>query len=348
MTSTQRMIVGNCADVLKTIPDRSVDCCVTSPPYYLLRDYGTEPLLWGGDPLCPHEWTDQGFKTVASRRDHDGRDFGETRGTEAARASTSGRLHKGSLCPKCGAWRGQLGLETTPDLYVQHLVRIFDEVKRVLKPSGTCWVIIGETYEDKAMLQIPARFSIAMSEHGWKLRNRLIWEKPNAMPSSISDRFTIDYEDVQFFALSGDHYFLPQKEPMKRASKERYAYAFGGSKNRDMKDGANHTYWVGMREATDERNMRSVWSIPTKGYRGNHYAAFPLALVERTISAGCPPGGTVLDPFAGSGTVLEYCRMQDLNAIGIELNPVYKKLADDRAMLTIPQIDAFAQEVRSP
>ena len=138
--------------------------------------------------MCQHEWVDQGGKIVASRRDHDGREFGSSRGQEAARANTSGRLHKGQLCRHCSAWLGQLGLEPTPDLFVQHLVGIFDEVKRVLSPRGTCFVVIGETYHDKAALQVPSRFSIAMSEHGWHLRNRLIWHKPNAMPSSISDR----------------------------------------------------------------------------------------------------------------------------------------------------------------
>ncbi len=287
----QRLIVGNCADVLKTLPEASVDCVVTSPPYYLLRDYGTEPLIWGGDPLCPHDWMDQGSKVMRPRRDHDGRDFGNTRGQEEARSNTSGRLHKGYSCSLCGAWRGQLGLEPTPDLFIQHLVGIFDEVKRVLSPKGTCWVILGDSYEDKGLLQVPSRFSLAMSEHGWKLRNRIIWQKPNAMPSSIADRFTVDYEDVLFFTLANDHYFAQQKEPMKEASIKRYDYAFGGPKNLEMKDAGNHSYWVGKREATITRNMRSVWSIPTKGYRGSHFASFPTALIERMIRAGCPSGG---------------------------------------------------------
>lgn len=177
MVITQRVLIGNCAEILKTLPSESIDCVVTSPPYWGLRDYKTEPV----------EWPD--------------------------------------------GWRGQLGLEPTPQLYIQHLVGIFDEVKRVLKDTGTCWVNLGDTYggttkTDKSLAQIPSRFAIAMTDAGWILRNEIIWWKRNCMPSSVKDRFTVDFEKLFFFVKSKKYYFEQQLEPVAECSIKRAEYGW--------------------------------------------------------------------------------------------------------------------------
>jgi site-specific DNA-methyltransferase (cytosine-N4-specific) len=299
-----KIIVGHALDVLKTLPSESVDCVVTSPPYWGLRDYHTEPV----------EWSD--------------------------------------------GWVGQLGLEPTHQLYIKHLVSIFDEVKRVLKPSGTCWVNLGDSYAnsagpnnrdskkardcpvpdikmdidlpDKCLVQIPSRFAIAMTDAGWILRNEIIWHKPNAMPSSVKDRFTVDFEKLFFFVKSKRYYFEQQFEPMSEASVSRYKYKFGGTKNEAIKEADNPTYVVGMRSPTDGRNKRTVWTITTKAYRGAHFAVFPPELVETPIKAGCPPGGVVLDPFGGTGTTAAVAKQLGRNSIMIELNPNYIPLMEER------------------
>ena len=209
-------------------------------------------------------------------------------------------------------WRGQLGLEPTPQLYIQHLVGIFDEIKRVLKKTGTCWVNLGDTYGGtgdkgkhkdpkyadgrngqsvavngtqtaKSLVQIPSRFAIAMTDSGWILRNEIIWHKPNCLPSSVKDRFTVDFEKLFFFTKSKRYYFEQQlevaTEPIGRAVKLG-AKTLGGDAvlgspaNRpDRKPFINN----------GRRNKRTVWSIPTRPYKGAHFAVFPPELVETPI-----------------------------------------------------------------
>lgn len=363
------LLIGDCRVKLKEIPDESVDCVVTSPPYWGLRDYKTEPLIWDGIDGCEHEWGSEMFKISQPRPDFSHNVRLMTRGTQKSSQATEMKASYGMFCQKCGAWRGQLGLEPDPNLYIKHLCDIFDEVKRVLKKSGTCWVVIGDTYSsgtkgsggtgkqgingcdcqhfdtlkvnqdcpDKCLVQIPSRFGLEMVNRGWILRNEIIWHKPNCMPSSVKDRFTIDFEKVFFFVKSKKYYFKQQLEPMKEESALRYKYAFGGEKNTHIKETDNPTYVVGDRIPTNLRNKRAIWTISTRPYSGSHFAVFPLDLIAPMIDSGCPPGGTVLDPFCGSGTVLEYARKHGLNGIGIELNPNYEKLVAERALLnTLP------------
>jgi len=291
---TQQVLIGNCAEILKTLPSESVDCVVTSPPYWGLRDYKTEPV----------EWPD--------------------------------------------GWVGQLGLEPTPQLYIQHLVGIFDEIKRVLKKTGTCWVNLGDTYGGttktaKSLAQIPSRFAIAMTDSGWILRNEIIWHKPNCLPSSVKDRFTVDFEKLFFFVKSKRYYFEQQlevaTEPIGRAVKLG-AKTLGGDAvlgspaNRpDRKPFINN----------GRRNKRTVWSITTRPYKGAHFAVFPPELVETPIKAGCPPGGVVLDPFGGSGTTSEVARRLGRASIIIELNPDYLELVKERARTDIPDLRSFEE-----
>ena len=264
---------GNCLEVLKTFPNECIDMIITSPPYYALRDYGVD---------------------------------------------------------------GQIGNESTFQEYINKLCDIFDEVKRVLKNDGTCWVVIGDSYDgnkrgktdlkvseatkyscenlikktqlqNKCLLQIPARFAIEMTNRGWILRNEIIWCKPNVMPSSVKDRFSVDYEKIFFFSKSTKYYFEQQKEPMKtndinppRGSKDLM------------------------------RNMRCVWNINTQPFKGHHFATFPEKLVETPIKAGTKKGGIVLDIFMGSGTTGVVAKKLGRNYIGIELNEKYVEMAERR------------------
>lgn len=162
-----QILQGHVLDVLATLPDTSVDMVMTSPPYWGLRDYRTPPQIWDGDPDCSHRWLID--RTVAGRR------------------------QQAAWCIDCSAWRGSLGLEPTLDLYIRHLGDVFEAVRRVLKPTGTCWVNLGDTFAGqhnrarlesgpiptKSLCLIPARFSIEMVRRGWIARNRLIWHKPN-------------------------------------------------------------------------------------------------------------------------------------------------------------------------
>lgn len=249
--SEQNIIIGNCLDVLKGMPDESVDVCVTSPPYWALRDYGSEPVIWGGEKDCEHDWNDHRESarggvnvnaSVGANRDGEGNNRGHPTVTQ--------------YCSKCGAWRGQLGLEPSPLEYVDHLMLIFDEVKRVLRPTGACWVNLGDTYAtasgftgdtkgvarsldsilsakkirdglnraefpQKTLCQIPSRFAIAMTDRGWILRNEVIWYKASAMPSSVKDRFTVDFEKFFFFTKEPKYYFKQQFEEIKSESISR-------------------------------------------------------------------------------------------------------------------------------
>jgi len=294
---------------LKKLPDESVNMCITSPPYWALRDYGVE---------------------------------------------------------------GQLGLEPTFQEYIGKLCDIFDEVKRVLKNEGTCWVNLGDTYGgsgagtwqnkpadakskevytmpygsssvskmrgtplQKCLLQIPSRFAIEMTNRGWILRNRLIWHKPNCMPSSVKDRFTVDYEDLFFFVKSKKYWFETQYEPHAEVS----IRARNAKLNQTTHAGANKSAVnVQLGEETrgnrfipeQGRNKRCVWKINTKPFKEAHFAVYPPELIETPIKAGCPENGIVLDPFFGSGTTGVVARSLNRNWIGIELNPEYIKIANNR------------------
>ena len=293
------ILQGDCLDVLKTLDGESVDCVMTSPPYWNLRDYGIE---------------------------------------------------------------GQLGLEPTFQDYITKLCDIFDEVKRVLKKEGTCFVNIGDTYGggsgggntksnkqisntgslvaresagfDKCLLQIPSRFAIEMCNRGWILRNEIIWHKPNCMPSSVKDRFTVDFEKLFFFTKSKKYYFETQYEAAVRPFDTQ---TFGGNKGRNYNPEKGDPNYRGGNEqwgrtitGNENRNKRSVWRITTKPYKEAHFATYPEALCETPIKAGCPVGGIVLDPFFGAGTTGLVAKKQGRNFVGFELNPEYIKIAEKR------------------
>mgnify|MGYP001166074265 FL=1 len=295
-----KIYTGNSIEVLKTFPDKSIDCCITSPPYWGLRDYGCD---------------------------------------------------------------GQLGNEKHFRDFVINLANIFDEVKRVLKDTGTCFVNLGDTYGTqsgsmgtgliepkyghnetrdfkqpnvnmhKSLCLVPERFAIEMIDRGWTLRNQIIWHKPNQMPSSAKDRFTVDFEKVFFFVKQPMKYYFEQQlepytEPMNRWGGDNLD-ANGKS---DWDNGTGQTTYRkrNMRPNDNGRNMRTVWSINTDPTTEAHFATYPQKLVQRMLIAGCPENGLVLDPFFGSGTTGIYARKANRNYIGIELNPEYVNVANKR------------------
>jgi len=288
---------GDVRDVLPTLPADSVDCIVTSPPYWGLRDYGND---------------------------------------------------------------GQLGLEATPEEYVANLVGVFRELRRVLKPSGTAWLNLGDSYandtkwggssggkhrlalhgqtgigrlkvstglKSKDLVGIPWRVAFALQADGWWLRSDIIWSKPNPMPESVTDRPTKAHEYLFLLTKSARYYF--DADAVREAA--IYEGTVAKASNPDTaKNGQKGTYGATAFGFTQHdtvvgagRNLRSVWIIATRPYPGAHFAVFPPELPERCIKAGCPEGGVTLDPFAGSGTVGMVANRLSRRAILIDLNPEY-------------------------
>jgi DNA modification methylase len=316
-----QILEGNALDLLKQFPSNFVDCIITSPPYFKVRNY-----------------------QVA----------------------------------------GQLGQENTVEEYISELIKVFSEIKRVLKDTGSCWVNIGDCYIDKRLQLIPQRFAIAMTDNNWICRNQIVWHKPNAMPTSSKDRFTVDYEPFYFFTKSGRYYFETQYEDQKTDLTDRTSsIKFGGKKaagygnpvysskcwascnkvrplskaniqaamklgwdgispydiwyfnERPKKGYHDHTHdldqgFVHQSRGTNTKTAlvypygtikRAVWRISTQKYKGAHYATFPEKLVETPLFATCPIDGIVLDPFIGAGTVALVALKNARNLIGIDLDP---------------------------
>ena len=306
---TNIILQGDSAEMLKTLPAESVHCCVTSPPYYGLRDYGAD---------------------------------------------------------------GQIGCEETPERYIERLAAVFREVWRVLRPDGTLWVNIADTYcgtgskgnhydpknpkgrtgqqvsvnhkadgcKKKDLIGIPWLLAFALRSDGWYLRNAAIWVKGNTMPESVKDRLTRSYEFVFLFAKSERYYYNAAAiaEPVAAATPERLKRGRGQHKYADSIPGQTAQTINRPRAAGAIpdvympvfRNKRDVWNINTVPYGGAHFAAFPPKLAETCILAGCPPGGVVLDPFIGSGTAGLVAVQTGRRYIGIDINAEYCRLADER------------------
>lgn len=315
------IITGDSRDVLATLPDNSVNCCVTSPPYFGLRDYGVD---------------------------------------------------------------GQIGLEPTPDAYVDALVGVFREVRRVLRDDGTCWLNLGDTYSNagkwggskgydtkqasnvgsirrtvrnardigakpKDLLLIPSRVAIALQDDGWYVRAEIIWAKPNAMPESVQDRPTKSHEQVYLLTKSERYYYDAEAIRDESAPSSQARARYNGKQTAQPKatQGVVDGVYCGvpsMAKAYGQgRNKRSVWTIPTQPYSGAHFAVMPEALVEPCILAGCPEGGVVLDPFGGAATVGVVAKRLNRRFILIELNPDYAELGRDRLNGVTPMFPGFAQ-----
>lgn len=237
--------------------------------------------------------------------------------------------------------RGQIGREETPRQYIDRLVAVFAQVRRVLKETGSLWLVIGDKYVNGQQLGMPWRVALAMAEDGWLLRSDIIWHKPNAMPSSVKTRPTTDHEYVFFFTKSKKYFYDAD------AIREPHVTF---TENSRMRGGRNH---FGKRQGTPEagknggdnnlhdgrwdqafhpkgRNKRTVWSIPLSKFREAHFAVFPESLVETCILAACPPDGVVLDPFLGSGTTAVVAQRLGRPSIGIDCVADYCEIAKRR------------------
>lgn len=287
-----QIFVGHSLRILQNLPTNSIDCIVTSPPYFGQRDYGVNE---------------------------------------------------------------QIGNEKKPTEYIENLVNIFNECKRVLKDTGSLWLNLGDKYDKGNLLGMPWRVAIALQNAGWILRNDIIWHKPNAMPHSAKNRLTTDHEYIFFFTKKSKDYFYDQD-----AIREEHVTF---SENSKMKGGRNH---FGKNGGTPEkgknsgnsnlhdgrwdqafhphgRNKRTVWNISLSKFRGAHFAVFPEKLIEPCILAGCPKNGIVLDPFFGAGTTGYVASKLSRKYVGLEINQEYAEIAKNRLSKIQSELLDFAE-----
>lgn len=345
---TNEIFNEDCITGMQKLPDNSIDCCVTSPPYFGLRDYGTD---------------------------------------------------------------GQIGLEETPDLFVAKMVQVFEQVRRVLKPEGTLWLNLGDSYngsggsgsaeyakkhtqfgkviesgtaqppknikslKPKDLIGIPWMVAFALRSQGWYLRQDIIWSKPNPMPESVTDRCTKAHEYIFLMSKSGKYYYDQEaiKLPVADSSVQRLSQdvekqngsnRVPGKTNGSMKavgkvrpngivrdrlldydskekqlrqntERGGYENESDLPEPSGFANKRSVWTVTTMPYSEAHFATFPERLIVDCIKAGCPENGTVLDPFMGAGTTALVSRKLNRNYVGFELNPEYIKIANKRLANTL-------------
>ena len=312
---------GDVRDVLSTLDAESVQCVITSPPYWGLRDYGT--ASWeGGDRECAHKV---------------GR-FTSPVSTKQLSNAGSGERQAVGVCPHCGARRidNQIGLEPTPDAYVQTLVAVFREIKRVLRDDGTVWLNLGDSFGAKQLLGIPWRVAFTLQADGWYLRSDIIWAKGvsfcpsysgSVMPESVTDRPTKSHEYL-FLLTKSPRYYYDADAVRENWADDRNGAANGQNWDRPETQTASPRR-PQLAPKTTGRNLRSVWTINPQPYREAHFATFPTALVEPCVKAGSAKGDLVLDPFAGSGTVGCVALKLGRTFVGIELNPDYCTMANE-------------------
>lgn len=318
-----KILQGSCLETLSSLEEKSVNTCVTSPPYWGLRDYGTGEWQ-GGDPECPHMRTTKISKDTSTGH----------KGMFEQGNVVGDAIYK-SECPKCGAVRkdDQLGLEETPEKFVENLVNVFREVRRVLRDDGTVWLNLGDSYSSepkkpKDLVGIPWRVAFALQADGWYLRQDIIWHKPNPMPESVQDRCTKAHEYIFLLSKSPKYYYDNE------AIKEETLTQDNQNRDRDttkLNNTPGRTKMAGLKTNNYEtKNKRSVWSVSPIPYKEAHFATYPPELIKPCILAGCPEGGTVLDPFGGSGTTAQVSNNLNRNAILCELNPEYVEIAKGR------------------
>lgn len=357
-----RILIGDCREKLRELADASVNCCVTSPPYFGLRDYGT--AQWeGGSADCDHVQMTTGMS--------DKNTLGPNGYLPETNAANVGRKQQyRHACGKCGATRidRQMGLEPTPDEFVAGMVEVFREVRRVLRDDGTLWLNIGDSYanpgnsrngegearalssdkfhggsahlsqrrvtgrfegvKQKDLIGIPWMLAFALRADGWYLRQDCIWSKPNPMPESVRDRCTKAHEYI-FLLSKGPRYYYDAEAIAEPAEFNPGGTVTVVAANSGV-TGRNDVGRTTIRPET--RNKRSVWTVATQPFKEAHFATFPPDLIEPCILAGCPEGGTVLDPFFGAGTTGLVADRLGRNAIGIELNPEYAEIARQRLL----------------
>lgn len=299
-TAISRLLLGDALEQLRTLPSESVHTCVTSPPYYNLRDYGIA---------------------------------------------------------------GQIGNETSVEEYLQKLVRVFREVRRVLREDGTLWVNMGDSYATRSgkqpptntrnsyghtekrtpqgykykdLIGVPWQLAFALREDGWYLRQNIVWYKTNAMPESVKDRCTKSHEYIFLLSKSERYYFNAAaiREPVTSIKGNARTFRGGGTyvggqsySNSACVERKSHG---NCENQAGYRNKRDVWPVSTTGFRGAHFAVFPEKLIEPCVVAGCPESGIVLDPFMGSGTTGVVAKRLGREFIGIDLNSEYVEISANR------------------
>ena len=302
-----------CLDTLRKMPNDFLDCVITSPPYWQLRDYGYD---------------------------------------------------------------GQWGLEPTFQQYLEHLWEMMDEIHRVLKPSGTCWINLGDTYNnsgwagdrkdkyndqpivatgtkagrggqkgfpDKCLILIPHRFAIGCIDRGWIVRNDIIWAKRNGMPESVNDRFTKKHEYIFLMTKSRKYYFDLDSIRDKHISidsrgDKRIKYDGKGNPNNFSGD----VDWLGQNEkGKNPGTVSDFWDVKTRPSSVKHYASYNAELVNKPILAGCPEGGLIYDPFMGSGTTAIHAIMNKRFFIGSEMSSEYMKICNERVKNELSKLTLF-------
>lgn len=325
-----KILHGDCIESLKSLEDQSINTCITSPPYYGLRDYGTADWI-GGNIDCDHTY----HVTSAYNKN-----FNERWGNPSGNRKQESERHNVEYkkeCKKCGAQREdkQLGMEDTIEEFTENLVTVFKEVKRVLRDDGTVWLNIGDSYSKKQQLiGAPWRVALALQDDGWYLRQDIIWNKPNAMPESIKNRCTKAHEYIFLLSKNKKYYYDNEaiKEDCVGKDERKWADSYdkvGSVIQGDTNAGIKRTKRYS-KDNDFKRNRRSVWTVTTKAFKGAHFATFPKDLIEPCVLAGCPEGGTVLDPFGGSGTTGIVAAQHNRNALLLELNKEYIELAQGR------------------
>ena len=235
----------------------------------------------------------------------------------------------------------QIGQEASPAAYVERLVELFSAARNVLKPTGSLWIVIGDKYEGGRLLGMPWRLALALQDDGWWLRSDIIWQKPNAMPSSVKTRPTTDHEYVFMLSPNKDYYYNADaiREPHVTFSENsrmkggrNHFFQRGSTPEKGKNGGDNNLHDARWDQAFHPkgRNKRTVWSISLSKCREAHFAVFPQQLVENCIRAGCPEKGTVLDPFFGAGTTGIVANKLGRKYIGIDCNKEYCEMARKR------------------
>jgi len=262
-------LIGDVREKLKELPDESIQMCLTSPPYYNLRNYGNQ--------------------------------------------------------------ENQIGLEKTPEEYIQSLVAVFAEIHRIIKSDGTLWINLGDSYlRDKQLGFLPQKLAIALQEWGWILRQDIVWSKKNCMPEPVKDRFTKSHEYIFLFAKQKKYMFNQILEDVKEESIARSNRRYTPRNIKKDVVKVEETKVYGNRFVPKKKNKRSVWHMRAAIYPHKHFAVFPRELAKTCIMAGSNEGDIVLDCFMGSGTTAVAAQDLFRKWIGVELNPDYEALIQER------------------
>jgi len=279
-----KILQGDCREQLSNLAANSIDCCITSPPYWSLRDYGKND---------------------------------------------------------------QVGLEDTPEKYIKEMVKVFKAVHRVLKPSGSLWINIGDSYISKDMGKyktkdlagIPHSLVFALRDAGWYWRSEIIWNKTRYMPESAKDRPARCHEYIFLLTKSSKYYYDIDsvRVPYAKATKARRKYvhnkATSNSKGGWANSKGNEDVSMDMLEMNPKgKNNSTIWDISPVNFPGMHFATYPVSLIEPCVLAGSPPSGIVLDPFNGSGTTGVAALKHGRSYVGIELNPEYIEISRKRIL----------------